>query len=414
MDEGFSMPFTFPSVSMIEMASQTWAVPAEVDRSEWKHWLLIAEPEEIRHRSGLLFIGGGSNGDAPPGQPDRRLAAIALATHSVVAELRMVPNQPLTFSDDRWPRREDELIACIWNKFMDTGDAWWLAYFPMVKSAVRATDTIGEVVEKRTGDRVDRFVVAGGSKRGWTTWLSAAVDSRVTAIAPIVIDVLNVKPSMEHHFAAYGIWAPAIGDHEGEGIPERLGDPMYLELLKLVDSFSYRELRTLPKFLINSTGDQFFLPDSSQFYFDELPGEKYLRHVPNPDHGLDNSDAAESLEAFYPAILIGTPRPEFSWSLEGDASIHVRARSRPREVRLWHASNPAARDFRLETIDPVWTSKPLPDQGGGVCVGRVSRTKRGWTAFLVELTFDGPGGLPFKFTTAVRVVPETLPFERKI
>ena len=58
----------------------------------------------------------------------------------------------------------------------------------------------------------------------------------------------------------------------------------------------------MPKFIINASGDQFFLPDSSQFYFDELPGVRYLRYVPNADHSLKGSDATESLLACYNAI----------------------------------------------------------------------------------------------------------------
>ena len=47
-----------------------------------------------------------------------------------------------------------------------------------------------------------------------STWTTAAVDKRVVAIVPIVIDMLNIVPSFKHHFAAYGFWAPAVGDIE--------------------------------------------------------------------------------------------------------------------------------------------------------------------------------------------------------
>ena len=50
---------------------------------------------------------------------------MAKATHSVVAELKMVPNQPLVFNNDGKPRTEDDLIAYGWVKFMDTGDPTW-------------------------------------------------------------------------------------------------------------------------------------------------------------------------------------------------------------------------------------------------------------------------------------------------
>ena len=107
----------------------------------------------------------------------------------------MVPNQPLVFEQDGQQRVEDDLIAYTWMKLMKTGDPTWTARMPMVKSAVRAMDAIQAVMASDAGGRlqVDGFVVAGGSKRGWTTWLTGAVDKRVVAIVPIVIDILNVR-----------------------------------------------------------------------------------------------------------------------------------------------------------------------------------------------------------------------------
>ena len=99
------------------------------------------------------------------------------------------------------------MIAYTWDKFLRTGDERWPARLPMTKAVVRAMDAMTAFCASAGGRRratVDRFVVAGASKRGWTTWTTAAVDPRVVAIAPIVIDVLNVEPSFEHHYRAYG------------------------------------------------------------------------------------------------------------------------------------------------------------------------------------------------------------------
>src|SRR5205085_12689155 len=89
---------------------------------------------------------------------------------------------------------------------------------------------------------------------------------------------------------------------------------MLASFLTIEDSFAYRDRLSLPKFVINSAGDQYFLPDSSRFYFNALIGEKYLRYVPNTDHSLKGSDARESMLAFYHAIAAVQPRPKFSWS----------------------------------------------------------------------------------------------------
>src|SRR6266487_1381855 len=234
---------------------------------------------------------------------------------------------------DEQERAEDALIAYTWDKFLRTGNERWPARLPMTKAAVRAMDTITAFCASDAGGHsaVDRFFVAGGSKRGWTTWTTAAVDPRVIAIAPLVIDLLNIEPSFMHHWKAYGFWAPAIGDYVALKIMDWNGTPEYRALMKIEEPYEYRARFTLPKFLINASGDQFFLPDSAQFYFNDLPGVKYLRYVPNADHGLKGTDAWQTLLACYHAVLNDLPLPQYSWTLEKDGSMRVTAKDPPSE-----------------------------------------------------------------------------------
>jgi PhoPQ-activated pathogenicity-related protein len=400
---------------VVDMKSQAWRTPKDVDRTVWQHWLTVVRPDHVEFDTGFLLISGGSNDRPPPNKPDEMVVKIALATNSVVAELKMVPNQPLVFHNDGQKRSEDDLIGYTWDQFLKTRDATWPARNPMVKSAVRAMDTVQSLLASQQGGNlaVNQFVVAGGSKRGWTTWLTGAVDRRVAAIVPIVIDVLNVDASMRHHYAAYGFWAPAIGDYEHHKITRRLDAPQLRELYRLVDPYCYRHRLKMPKYIVNAAGDQFFLPDSSQFYFDQLEGEKHLRYVPNADHSLDDSDALETIIAFYRAILTGTPRPEYSWTVAADGAIRVRTVQKPAAVNLWQATNPQTRDFRVETLGKQYAVSALEDLGNGLYIGKVDEPVKGWTALFVELVYDTGSNLPLKFTTEVRVVPDTLPFADK-
>ncbi len=401
---------------VLEMVSQTWRTTEDVDRTEWKHWLIVTKPDKVATDCSLLVISGGRNGGDPPENSSEQAVILALGSQSVVSELKMVPNQPLVFRQDGERRFEDDLIAYTWDKFMTTADPNWIARFPMVKSAVRAMDTVQEFLQSEEGGEVTvkEFVVAGASKRGWTTWLTAAMDSRVAAIVPIVIDVLNVRPSMEHHFAAYGFWAPAVGDYVEHKITERRDTPEYADLLKIEDPFFYRDCFSMPKYVVNASGDQFFLPDSSQFYFDELPGEKLLRYVPNADHSLRGSDALQGILAFYHAIAHDHARPQFDWSFGENGKLRVVCQEEPLEVRLWQATNEEQRDFRLETIDRAYRSQAIPKNGDGSYDAQVSPPEQGWTAYFAEVTFPSPGPFPYKFSTPVRVIPDVLPHEGQL
>jgi len=401
---------------VLDLTSQTWRSAAEVDRPVWKHWLTIVKPDKTTSSRALLFIGGGSNKDAAPASISDRLASFAMDSNTVVAELGMVPNQPLFFSDSKDKgRSEDDLVAYSRVRQMQTHDDEWLVRLAMVKSGVRALDAIQEFLASEAGGKlkIDRFVVSGGSKRGWTTWLVAAVDKRVIAIMPTVIDALNSEAITRHQYEAYGFFSPALQDYVNHKIfPDKIGTPEYQHILAIEDPYNYlkRDRLKIPKYLVNASGDQFFLPDNSQFYFGQIQGEKYLRYVPNAKHNLAGSDVRESLLAYYQAILNNSPRPQFSWKKESDGALIVTVKDKPREVNLWQATNPKARDFRVDSIGNAYKSSPLKEEKPGVYVARVNKRATGFTAFFAELVYDSGGKYPFKFTTEVSVVPDVLPF----
>jgi PhoPQ-activated pathogenicity-related protein len=397
---------------LIRMTSQQWLSPAMVNHSVWEHWVRIYIPDTVTSTIGLLHVLGGSIDDPQP-KPDHELETLATLTHTVTSQVFDIPNEPLTFTGDPFgPRSEDQIIAYTWRKFIDTGDSAWPLRLPMTKAAVRAMDTVTSFAASKKGGahRVDRFVVTGASKRGWTTWTTAAVDPRVVGIAPMVIDLLHVVPSFEHHYRAYGFWAPAVKDYYDEHLMDEFGNKRFQELMDLVEPYSYRDRYTMPKLIINAAGDQFFLPDSSRFYFDDLPGEKHLLYEANTDHSLKGAEAYQSLEAFYQSVVEGGRRPNLGWTFEPDGSIRVTTDTTPLTVTLWQAVNPNHRDFRLEVIGAAYHASPLASESHGVYLARIPKPAKGWTAFFIEFTFPGPGKYPLKFTTAVRVLPDTEPF----
>jgi len=397
---------------IIDMTSQTWRSPAEVNDPVWNHWVQIVVPTSVQSDTAILTIGGGSNLAPQPTTTDPFALQLALASGQITISLPNIPNQPLFFTDDPGTAYfEDALLAYSYDKFLDGGDEEWPVILPMTKAAVRAMDTAQDFLGG-IGQSVQDFVVTGGSKRGWTTWLTAAVDDRVSAIAPLVFDVLNMEVSIENHRENYlgvteniiGGYARAIQDYTRFEVFDRFGTDPGVQLGSIIDPFQYRDRFTMPKYLLNGTGDQFFTPDSSLFYFDDLPGEKYLRYVPNTDHSL-NQDAVMGGLAWINTIEAGTEIPDFSWTFEGQQNntIRLQAEGSPTEVNLWRATNPDSLDFRLETAAPTYTSTPLTDQGGGQYVGTVPLPASGGTAYFLELKYE-INGQELVFTTQAQIV----------
>jgi len=389
------------------MTSQQWRSAAEVDRPIWEHEVNMIDwwgsaPECV------FLIDGGSNPpdwDGPMGE----LAAVCMLLGFDMVTVKQIPNEPLYFTDEVNRRRsEDEILAYSLDKYLDTGDDEWPVHQAMAKASIRAMDLVqSEFVTMRD------FLVTGGSKRGWTTWLVAAADPRVDVFAPLVIDVLNMDLQVEHFWEAYGFYQPAVVDYVEFDLFCRLQEPNAVNLLKIIDPYEYMDdgKFTQTKLLLNATGDQFFLPDGTHFYWDDVPGPKWLRCIPNADHGIQNNEDL-MLEVLLDTVnwankaMDNDPLPNFTWSFEANGSIRVQCYNTPDSVRLWQGTNPNARDFRIEAVGEIFTSSTLYDQGGGVYVGYCAPPASGFTCFLVELTYDG-----IEYTSEVRITPDVLPYE---
>lgn len=398
---------------VLEMTSQQWLTEEEIDRPIWTHHLHVVVPDEIIGDTGFLLIGGGGNDKEPARRASAMIVQFAQATKMVSAEIQQIPNQPVHFKDDGVRRVEDSTIAYTWDKYLRTGDEKWPLRMPMTKAAVRAMDAVQAFVAREDigGHAVKDFVIAGGSKRGWTTWTTAIVDTRAKAIVPLVIDLLNIVPSFEHHWRAYGLWAPAINDYTRLNIMQWMGSPEYDALMKLVEPYSYLDRLTMPKYIINGTADEFFVTDSWRFYWSDLQGPSYLRYVPNSGHGIASPDVMASMATFSQAVTKGVALPRYSWSVLEDGRLRVETPDKPVAVKLWHATNPEARTFRMDVVGKIWEEEDLEPVEEGVYVAGKPAPEKGWTASLIELRFEVADIGQIVFTTGTSILPEALPFE---
>ena len=394
---------------ILEMTSQQWLTAEQVNFPIWEHYMVIVAPDKLLSDIGFLTIAGGSRTNEAPSSATQTDIKRALETGTAVGTLFMVPNQPLVFSDDNGIQRtEDSVIAYTWDKYLRTGNEKWPLRLPMTKAAVRAMDTFSNLLLSDEGGKriVDKFVVAGGSKRGWTTWTTAIVDSRVIAIMPIVIDMLNVSESFKHHFSVYGAYSMAVLDYVISGNVNWIDTPEWDALMDIVEPYEYRSRLKLPKYILNSTGDEFFLPDSSQFYWEDLIGEKHLRYVPNSNHSMAATDIYDSADAWYHSIVHNVKLPRYSWNLSEDGTITVLSLDKPEKVLLWQAHNPEARNFTQEVIGKAYKSFPLEETEPGIYKVKLDPPDAGFTAYYVEMHYPSGIDTPFKFSTGVKIVPD--------
>jgi PhoPQ-activated pathogenicity-related protein len=379
------------------LTSQTWR------GIEWKHQLFILRPSNMARdeRHALLFVHGGRWKPEYEGERGRTqlpseallFARLAESIGAPVGVLRQVPFAPM------FDRTEDALIAYTFDQYLKTGEKDWPLLLPMVKSTVRAMDAMQSIVRERWGAPIESFTVSGASKRGWTAWLTAAVDRRVMAVAPMVIDVLNMRAQMDHQRATWGEVSDEIRDYAALDLPTRLKTARGQELLSIVDPFSYRQQLTRPKMILLSTNDPYWPLDALKLYWSELPAPKHVLYVPNQGHGLRDAERViGGVSAVHRYAAAGKPMPKTEWSFAPAADelkIQVKADREARKVLVWSAQSPS-RDFR----EAKWTAQQCTKASDGYACS-AARGPEGFTAVFAETSFQDEGKLPFSTTTTI-------------
>lgn len=321
------------------LKSQTWR------EFEWKHDVLIVVPPTVEFENvAVLYITGDFDPTRTREVEDYLWIAEKFGAPFVV--LGDVPNQPI------FGFREDDLIAHTFVQYAETNDSTWPLLFPMTASAVAAMDMVQEMLN------VERFLLTGASKRGWTTWLTAVVDERVFAIAPIVFDNLNFAEQLEQQLKMYGEYSKSISPYVERELPRYIHTEIGQKLLKMVDPYSYKDQLRMPKYIVNATNDEYWTIYSSMLYFFDLPGQNYILYVPNNSHGIKNIPyVIDNASSFFKlALKDALPSVDFEIS---EGKIVVKQNPAIRQVYLHRAVSDTT-DFRKS----LWLRFPvLPEEG---------------------------------------------------
>ncbi|MBV9866646.1 MAG: hypothetical protein JO316_14925 [Abitibacteriaceae bacterium] len=341
-------------VTDIRLTSQEW------QGQLWTHHVQIFRPAKLElPDTALVFVtyGGGSPGETLFGQ------LVANATGATFVQLFDIPNQPL------YGKREDDLIAYTFSKYLETGDETWPLLFPMTKSVVKAMDAVGELSQQEWHQPIKRFIVSGASKRGWTSWLTAAVDKRVIGIIPMVYNNLDLQKQMPHQLATWGEYSAQIQDYTRRGLQQQMGTPRGRMLAAMVDPWTYRDHITVPKLVVNAANDPYWPLDAFNLYKNDLKGETNVLYAPNAGHSLGGQEQRVfgSAAEWCRRVANGQPIPQVALTAQEAQpdgsrafSLSVTPAQETKAARLWVARS-ATRDFR----PAKWQEMPLEKNTAG-------------------------------------------------
>ena len=370
----------------VSFQSQVWReIP-------WRHELLIKYPQKIdRDDVVVVLLTGGSGGDTH--QASAQKLADALGIRAVL--LTKVPNQPLFDG-----KTEDVLLSHTLDQYRRSGDATWPLLFPMVTSVVKGIDTL----QITLGKPHLKVILVGASKRGWTTYLTGAVDKRVVGIVPAVYEMISIPRQVALSRERYGRDSEKIRPYTALGLTDGLLEPRVSTMITWIDPAAYFSRLTMPKLLLLGANDPYWVVDSVREYWNKLPGPKMLRILPNVGHGvLSEAAASEAIVSFVRLVMDKVSLPVAEWKFSGVANGRALVSGRGNEpvVRCtaWRALSEDT-DFR----DAEFRASPCEvtrDGKGFQSVVSVPSTEN--AAVFVDVETVGGGGQKLLLSTESQV-----------
>jgi PhoPQ-activated pathogenicity-related protein len=388
------------TIYTLDLISQTW------HDIKWDHKLQVYLPKSAKPQSTMVLW---NQGGAPGITAGILGLEVASRINAPVAFLFGVPKQPLFDG-----KTEDALIAETFVRYLETKDPTWPLLFPMVKSIIRGMDALQAFAKAEWNFNLTSFIISGASKRGWTTWLTAATgDKRVRAIAPLVFDTLNIGVQMKNQILAFDKPSDMIKDYVIRKLVPIPQTEAAQRLWVIIDPWSYRDKITVPKLIVNGTNDPYWPLDALNTYWDGLKGDKWLLYVPNAGHELCERDrdgklqtlpvrAINTIAAFSRAQIFDKPMPKLNCKTicapgTDCMDFSVSCSVKPLEASVFSALA-KSRDFR----NSRWDSSKL-DISGNKTDCKVDLPKAGYSAALLDLEFDQEG-LKYSLSTPLRIL----------
>ncbi|CAF0845402.1 unnamed protein product [Brachionus calyciflorus] len=422
--------------------SLKWFNESFSSSSIWWHYVYINIPTNLKPSSPIYFhIDNGDNNKDADGS-NSLISLLASNCQCVTVTMRQIPNQPfrLKLDPNDGLKKEDDLIASSFyvymnfkNKFPNSNNIPLL--FPMTKAVKRGMDMVVEVLNEKNIEFLENFIVSGASKRGWVSYLTAAVDPRIFAVIPIVFDFVNLNANFHAQYRSLGgKYTFALKDYYDYELSKNIDTIEAYDLFKLVDVNMYLEnLRDKIIYMIVGTGDEFMMPENLEHFIRNLKiqtNNVFVR-VLDANHYLTGQEFSLilSIQGFLVLLSKGPSYfPKYDWKfsnsltegkIEGKISNLKAFESYEFNSYSARTANNKRIDFRKNTIKGPqqikWVKNVLV-KSSPITKTSLSRnvsvkiSKSNYIGFYLESTLKFKGEKQyFVFSSNINIAPDTYP-----
>ena len=336
----------------------SYTISSTIDGKIWKgiHWyhrLIIIIPRSLLIKDYILLH---IEGTKSPQRILRYFEPFSEKLKMPIAVIFDIPNQPLFGG-----LKEDSLVAYTFRKFIQTQDPNWIIFSPMIRSVREAMNYLENYFSQHFDIRLKGFILSGISKRGWTTYLTAAKDRRVKGIIPLSFDNVNFLKTIPHQLDQWGSYSADLIDYSKDGLLDMLSTSIGKKLLSFVDPWYMRKKLKIPKLIVVGTNDTYWTIDAASLYFYGLWGSNYIYYMPNRGHSLGwDKKIIETLKRFILSVARHYNLARFKFSyyyVPKENRVYFKIKSkkvRPKNASIWYAMS-YTKDFR----NAVFREKPL-------------------------------------------------------